>query len=529
MANENFRDLLIRTLVLSDDSIADLDVTTGYKRQVWDTLNQSTHRFLRQPENQWIIMPGLRGVGKTTLLAQLYKHPALPDDRVKKFYLSLEKLSLMGASMNDLVEALQHLRRSEPDKLFLICLDEVHFDPLWSIGCKIIFDQLPKSLLVCTGSSALSLRLNPDSARRATIIRVPPLSLTEFIAIRQAHRGAGQPTKPDPDLASRLRRAILDEHGAVKTYTEIIACSNQVKSYYRDLKEKSPWIPNKDLRQFIDQTISDYINNYGSLPIGCRVKDEQLDLQLDAEPPDYDENLGKIRESILQTINESVVGDSFRLLSAPNDNPRVGFQLQASTISLLPKLVRTLANKGQISLAKTAKELGDTHQKTLSMMLRVLTLSEIIIEIAPRGTSIAKSSKTPKYLFAAPAIRRALVPLSHHRSPQTNNEDANQLRGRLLEDTTAMHLTHIFDESKKNWVMEYDSRKGGADFILSPDGRKENSLVLEVGYRKNNSEQVRRTLKDGGRSGLVISSGIEPRINSDENIAHMPLEYFLLA
>ena len=474
-------------------------------------------------------MPGLRGVGKTTLLAQLYQHPALPNDKVKKFYLSLEKLSLMGASMNDLVEALQHLRRSEPDKLFLICLDEVHFDPLWSVGCKVIFDQLPRSLLVCTGSSALSLRLNPDSARRATIMRVPPLSLAEFIAIRQTRRGAGQPTGPESGLASKLRQAMFNETGAVRTYTEIIACSNQVEGYYRDLRDKSPWITNVDLQRFIDQTVSDYVNNYGSLPIGCQTEDEQLDLQLNADPPGYDERLDKIRERILQTIDESVVGDSFRLLSGPSDNPRLGFQLQASTISLLPKLVRTLANKGQISLAKIAKELGDTHQKTLSMMLRVLTLGEIIIEVAPRGSSLAKSSKTPKYLFAAPAIRRALVPLRHHRSPQPGNEDASQLRGRLLEDATAMHLTHIFDQLKEAWVMEYDSRKGGADFILSPDGGKKNSLVLEVGYRKNNSEQVRRTLKDGGRGGIVVSSGIEPRIDSDGNVAYIPLEYFLLA
>ena len=64
MVNENFRDLLIRTLTLSDELVADLGVPMDYKRQAWDTLNQSVHRFLRQPEISGLLCPDFAGLAK---------------------------------------------------------------------------------------------------------------------------------------------------------------------------------------------------------------------------------------------------------------------------------------------------------------------------------------------------------------------------------------------------------------------------------------------------------------------------------
>ena len=53
-----------------------------------------------------MIMAGLRGVGKTTLLAQLYLHPELRS--ATKFYLSLDQAQLLGAEMTDVVATLEH-------------------------------------------------------------------------------------------------------------------------------------------------------------------------------------------------------------------------------------------------------------------------------------------------------------------------------------------------------------------------------------------------------------------------------------
>ena len=103
-------------------------------------------------------MAGLRGVGKTTLLAQLYLHPQLKT--ASKFYLSLDQAQFLGAQMQDVERALAfRLGRplTEAKELIFIFLDEVHCLPQWSLAAKILYDRCRRLFLVCTSSSALAL------------------------------------------------------------------------------------------------------------------------------------------------------------------------------------------------------------------------------------------------------------------------------------------------------------------------------------------------------------------------------------
>ena len=105
------RDTLIEYLLQSDQAVMNLNIYTNYKRRIWDSVNQYIQRFFSNQANQWIIIPGLRGIGKTTLLARLYNHPLLMEEKISRFYFSLEQLSLTNASIYDLVEAYKFLRQ----------------------------------------------------------------------------------------------------------------------------------------------------------------------------------------------------------------------------------------------------------------------------------------------------------------------------------------------------------------------------------------------------------------------------------
>ena len=525
--------ILIKYLLQSDQAVKDLAVYTDYKRRIWDSVNQYVQRFLSHRTNQWIIIPGLRGVGKTTLLAQLYNHLSLMRDKTSRFYFSLEQLSLIGASVNDLVEAFKFLRQEHPERMFFIFLDEVHSDPQWSLGCKIIFDQIPNSFLVCTGSSALSLRLNPDSARRARLIKMYPLSLAEFVAIRQSQGDVSQTHLPASNLSHKLRTALFESRTIIEVYEGLLSCRKFVDHYYDSLGQTGFLGKMTADESASSQLIEEYINGYGTLPFFSLPKyvNQQIGLLPTGTSGRADEHdKGEIREVILQTVEQTLTGDTLKLLAGQSSDARVNFQLQASTINLLPKLIRILANSERTSLRTIATKLENTHQKTLGVMLKVLIMSDLISEVSPLGSHLGRSTKTPKYLFGAPALRQALVPLDSSKGISATNHQSGQLRGRLLEDTVVMYLERIFGKLSEKRIIEYDSRSGGADFVVTPPATNRDQIVVEVGYGKKTSVQAKQTLQNvNGLYGLVITSSVtRPEIDTNNNSVYVPLSYFLL-
>ena len=145
------------------------------------------------------------------------------------------------------------------------------------------------------------------------------------------------------------------------------------------------------------------------------------------------------------------------------------------------------------------------------------------------ASSFTKSTKTPKYLFASPALRRALVPIEPDSISDLGNR-GRQLKGRLLEETVIMYLDRIFEQSQRRWIIEYDSQAGAADFVVFPEDSVKDKIVMEVGRSKKDSRQVSKTIKRGGLYGLVITASVsQPRIDTSNRVVYVPLSYFLLA
>ncbi len=519
-------------LLQSDQLVAEIKLPSDYKRLAWQTLDRRLRNFLVKQENQWLVMPGLRGVGKTTLLAQLYNHPALSMLPAKKIYLSLDTLSLTEASMNDFVEIVRYWRHEiYRDEAFFIFLDEVHFDTQWATACKVIFDKIPRVFLICTGSSALSLRLSPDSARRLDIVKIHPLHLTEAVIIDQINRDSPKLMPPIKGLDRHLQEGLFNSQNAEQVYSELSSCRRQVGEYYQAIEQVDPIYSNySNSRSIITRLFDDYINGYKTLPFFNDQSEQsatskQLGL-MQSLVYESEKDLSIVKSRILRTIRQTINEDVLHLFAGKQTG--LNFQLQSSTVNLLPRLILILANSTNVSLAKIGKELGDTHQKTLKMMLRVLMISEMIVEIPPLGASLAKNSKTPKYLFSAPALRQSLVPLNPSSLVDQDNY-STRLRGSLLEDTVMMYLERLFGQTTDKRSIEYDSRKNGADFVITPTGLMRDAVVIEVGYQKKSAKQIHNTLKKGGRYGLVITTDTDLKLDKSNKAVYIPLEYFLLA
>lgn len=459
---------------------------SGIKRRAYLSIEKHLNSFLNNRTNrEWLIMPGLRGVGKTTMLTQLYNDPRLAKHA--KFYLSLDRVKSIGGRMIDVVAVIEEAiggKIEDSDKPVFILLDEVQYMEDWALVLKTIHDRAKKLFIVSTGSSAILLQTNPDIARRADVIKVHPLCFTEFIMINQAHNERGSKLKfPVTGLSSYLKEAMFDSENATQAHSRLTSLNGQVSQYWSGIAKA--------------EAVRKYMS-YGTLPFTLTLPNESV-----------------IWARVYQTLSEVLARDVNAL-----------GKLSPQTIGNLPRLLFLLAHAERKSLNALSSTLG-IDIKTIRGLLDELEHTEIITAIKPKGASFGKTTKPYKYLFTSPAMRLALVNSGGTIKAESYGRD--MLRGQLLEDIVGMYLKRMFMDGPKRAVVEYDTADGGADFIISQTGEKANSVIIEAGTKKTTSRQAGQTLKDiGGKYGLIVTD--QPlKIDTINNTVYVPLEFFLLA
>ncbi len=123
--------------------------------------------------NRLIVIPGARGVGKTTLLLQIAKHSSK-----EILYVALDDLFFTQNTLYSLAENFK-LTGGE-----LLLLDEVHKYPGWSREIKLIYDDFPELQVIFTSSSILDIyKGEADLSRRAVSYHLPELSFREFLQL----------------------------------------------------------------------------------------------------------------------------------------------------------------------------------------------------------------------------------------------------------------------------------------------------------------------------------------------------------
>lgn len=423
-------------------------------------------------QDRWIIIPGLRGVGKTTILAQLFlNHHQEIGDRLM-LYVSLDEVvNVLGSSLKDVLIAYERIIGESFEKLtepVFIFIDEAQYDPKWASVLKSVYDRSNKVFVICSGSSAVSLQTNPDVIRRSIFQKLFPTSFSEFLMIRDGKF-------PVNDLKKNIKDALFNAESAKDAYEILKELEQSVVSAWASID-----------RHYVDEYLK-----IGTLPFAIRMKDE-------------------VR--VYQTINlllDKVINQDVQGLG----------RFDTKTLIHIKRVLFLLAESDVVSIQNLAKML-ETSVNTVSNILEVLEQAELLIRIMPYGSNSKKVRKPSRYQFMSSAMRSAFL------SVAGNEQIFASQKGRLMEDIVAMTLYREFVANSRG-ALNYDSSKAGADFILMIGGKS--IIPIEVGTGEKLGTQVRNTMKKVGSSkyGVVICRN-SLTLLEDANVLKVPLDYFLL-
>jgi predicted AAA+ superfamily ATPase len=482
MSNEDglLQAFVRRSLSLSQDRL---------RRHVFSSKGEKLHRrfafsrfeghvdaFLRgDASKRWIVMSGLRGTGKTTLVAQLLfalSERGIPPARMP--YASVDELTrLAGASLKQYLDEYERQMGKDFETLaeserVILFLDEVHYDPNWAVTLKILYDRTDRVFIFCTGSSSVSLQTSPDSVRRSESERLTPLSLSEYLLLKRG-------LKPDDSVRRSTVDSLFSSASAEDAYNGLRANQRAVTRYLARVRPS-------DVEQYL---------RVGTLPFTIPYSDQE-----------------DVYEKLLDVVEKTVCEDITMMM-------RFTKKMQTK----MSNLIMLLAVSDRISYESICGRLGELTRPTLSRMIRGLEKSELVIAVRPFGRPVKKISKTPKYMFMAPSMRAALLwKVGQSDTPETTS-------GRLLEDAVTMYLYRLRRE-RHMLAFDLDASEGGADFVIR---RRDKSLVvLEVGYGNKRRSQVEKTMsRTGSEYGIVVSD--RPlSLSDDKRILSIPKEWFLL-
>ncbi len=447
------------------------------KRYFYYRLDKHLRNFLEQgSEPRWVMVPGLRGVGKTTVLAQLFfAYQKRFNDRV--LYVSLDDIAnKLNSDLFAVLDAYEELLGESLSSLkenVLLLVDEVHFDSKWQSALKSLYDKSRRVFIISTGSSAIAINRTADVARRSLVEKMYPLKFTEYIMLADTIANRSEirfPSKLGEDIAQGL----FASENASEAFKRLKLLENQVRAYW----------------QKTDILAIDRYIKYYSLPSVLSYKDD----------------------AAIYTILNSVVD---RIVE--KDLPTMQ-SFSTAVLAKIPSLLFLVASSDTRSLAAFAKDLKDIDEKTLIAVFRVLEEAELLLRVYPFSISAPKRVRKPsKYLFFASSIRAALIHITDSRAIDT------QHKGKLLEDSVGMYLYRHFS-SVIGASLGYDDAQGGADFIIDAGGKR---IVVETGWNKRNPSQAIQTMQEvKANYGLLVSNS--SLLEQKNDVVIVPFDFFFL-
>lgn len=454
--------------------VTDLAGKAYPQRHIYKKLEKYLQDFIgRKTEQRWVVVPGLRGVGKTTVFSQLYLNLMPQYDVLRILYVSLDEVvGLLNSSLAEVLEAYESILGQSFERLqqtVFIFVDEVQYDPKWGLALKSLYDRTKKVFICCTGSSAVSLQTNPDISRRVLMTKLHPLSFPEYQMLRHG-------IDPVEGLKDGLKQAIYASPNTKAAFKNLKALEKEVVQYWSRVDKM-------EVQQYL---------MLGTLPFAIQFTS-----------PD------QVYESINTLLDKIILKDIESLKS-----------FDSRTLQSIKRLLFLLADANDVlSVTKLPNLVNMESVITIQSVLSVLEQAELLIRVAPYGSKKNAMNKPSKYLFMTPAIRMALLGI-------VGKETTFHTRvGRLMEDAAALHLNREF-VGAGGGNLTYDAAQGGADFILQMNNQRE--IVIEIGMGKKDITQVRSTLeKIKGDYGIVIGDG-QLAHYEEEHIVCVPLQYFLL-
>jgi hypothetical protein len=356
----------------------------------------------------------------------------------------------------------------ELDEPLYLFLDEIHYDKKWAIFLKTLYDRSKKVKVFCTGSAAILLReqINADVARRVFFVDIDPVSFQEYMLFK--HKKT-----PLSVEAIVIRDAILHSESAESLYASLQKVKPKVDKYWLNISKFE---------------IQKYIK-FGTFPFTLRSENEAVALTF-----------------ISQIISKVIYVD------IPQFYP---FSIE--TLSLVDKILYLISDTLGVSVAKLSQTL-EMKPDTLSLILKALTLSGLIVRVSPHGSHFKQVKKPSKYLFATPSLRYSYL------ASKENVIAIDSYQGAMLEDLVSMYLTRLLSQSVGSSIT-YDMAEGGADIVVSLGKSK---IIIEVGSGQKDYRQIIQTSsKIISKYNLVVSSS-ELGYSKEFNAVKIPLKYLLI-
>lgn len=477
MENELKRNYLLNLLRITPQLVSNNLMHNKAKfnfRSVFFDLKESIDLFLKKDsDNRFYILPGLRGVGKTTIIFQLYDYLINNQniDLNRILYLDLDRLKDQG--LLNLLDYLDIFIKDINEEAYLnneplfIFIDESQYSSNWDHVGKIIFDEYKNVFIIFTGSDALNLQSSMDSARRSLKKEIYPLNFAEYLNL-----------KYDCKISNRISDSIFDT-----------IFKNDIESLRKNEKDIQLNVYNKFKRD-ISKIWEEYIQ-YGGFPSS------------------FNRNNNSIIQLTLDMKNRIIEKDLDTLSSFTS-------QTRRNTYSLINILA--LQKPGELSLHKLAKNM-DISKKSIDNLLTALESTQIIFHIEPYG-SIAKRNRKPwKYYFLASQMKAAI-----YQSSAQASRNSGEYMGILSENLVASLLFMMKNKRKQDFGIFYDEEKKTADFLI-------NTIIgeiipIEVAYGKKNKRQIKNSMnKYNCEYGIVVSNKTQS-IVKDDDVIFLPLKTF---
>jgi predicted AAA+ superfamily ATPase len=423
-----------------------------------------------------IILPGLRGVGKTTILFQIYDYlrnkKKIDQDRI--LYFSTDELkAYLGKRILDVVDIfIQEIHKTLPaylDKELFIFVDEAHFDSNWSETAKILFDKSKKIFMIFTGSSALNFELSVDVVRRTTKEIIFPMNFSEYLTLRYYK------WFPPDNMPESIRDLMFN--GDNNDFVE------HASSKENELIKKILEIPE------IKKEWEDFVC-YKGFPFTLNMS------QIEAH------------EKIFSMIDRVIEKDIFSIQSFNTET--------RNTISRILTFL-ALQSPGGTSDAKLSERLGISPTLVRSI-LDVLEKTHLIFSIKPYGGAGKVVRKPWKYYFLSPSINAAIrFKLGAF---ERNNKE---MYGVFVENMVASYLIRMKETINIPTGIFYDSYEGGVDFLIQ--NAEENIIPIEVSSGKKDKDQIERAIKKyNSKYGIIICEC--QNIRKENNVIYIPITTF---
>jgi len=168
------------------------------ERNIYYEVQDKVNSFYKKGGLNIILVTGLRGTGKTTILKTIAK-------KYDGIYTTGEFLKLKGISIENTTEIIKTQNKK------IIIIDEILYLQDWQILLKIYADTYQKILFIISASSAMQLKnISADLSRRLDIYKLNPLSFKEYLKLKKY-----------PQINKKIKLDIFTLKDVNKMYTEL--------------------------------------------------------------------------------------------------------------------------------------------------------------------------------------------------------------------------------------------------------------------------------------------------------------------